>query len=92
MLNKIKVLMHDPMRAKHPFAFLIEAMTRMTNVKQIENEGLLDCVKRFKQSRDITKSHVGTDMLDEFVENAREHQEETDDVKSQNVKDGAFEK
>jgi hypothetical protein len=31
-------------------------------------------------------------MLNEFVENAREHQEETDDVKSQNVKDGAFEK
>jgi hypothetical protein len=61
LLNKIEVLMHDPMRAKHPFAFLIETMTRMTNVKQNENEGLLDCVKRFKQSRDITKSHVGTD-------------------------------
>jgi hypothetical protein len=60
LLSKIKVLMHDPIRAKYPFASLTEAMIRMLNIKQIENEGLLDYAKQFKQSRDITKSHVGT--------------------------------
>jgi hypothetical protein len=39
LLNKIKVLMHDPIRAKYPFASLTEAMIRMLNIKQMENEG-----------------------------------------------------
>jgi hypothetical protein len=42
-LNKIKELMHDPIRAKHPSALLTEAMTRMPNIKQVENQELLDC-------------------------------------------------
>ena len=69
MLNKIKVPMHDPIRAKYPFASLTEAISRILNLKQNENEGLLDYVKRFKESRDIMKSHVGTGILDRFVEN-----------------------
>ncbi len=73
LLTKIKVLMHDPIRAKYPFASLTEAMSRMLNLKQIENEGLLDYAKRFKESCDITKSHVGTDILDKFVENTIEY-------------------
>jgi hypothetical protein len=39
LLDKIKVLMHDPIRAKYPFASLTEAMIRMLNIKQIENKG-----------------------------------------------------
>jgi hypothetical protein len=48
--------------------------------------------KRFKQLRDIMKSHLGTDTLDKFMENSRERQEETHALKQQNVKDGAFKK
>jgi hypothetical protein len=92
LLNKIKVPMHDPMIAKHPFASSKEVMVRMLNIKQIENEGLLDCTKRFKQSRDITKSHVGTAMLDKLVEKTHECQDETDALKQQDMKDGTFEK
>jgi hypothetical protein len=62
LLDKIKMLMHDPIRAKYPYASLTEAMSRMLNIKQIESEGLLDYVKRFKESGDIMKSHVGTDI------------------------------
>jgi hypothetical protein len=50
LLDKIKMLMHDPIRAKYPHASLTEAMSRMLNIKQIESEGLLDYVKRFKES------------------------------------------
>jgi hypothetical protein len=49
LLNKIMVLMHNPIRAKYPFASLSEAISRMLNLKQSENEGLLDHVKRFKE-------------------------------------------
>jgi hypothetical protein len=70
--------MHDPMRAKYPFASLTEAISRMLNLKQSdENEGLLDYVKRFKESRDIMKSHVGTGILDKFVENTLEYRHES---------------
>jgi len=92
LLTKIKVLMHDPIRAKYPFASLTEAMNRMQNIKQIENKGLLTYVKRFKQSRDIMKSHMGTDILDKFVENTREYQEQTEAAKKQELKDGPFDK
>jgi uncharacterized FAD-dependent dehydrogenase len=67
-------------------------MSRMLNIKQIESEGLLDYVKRFKESGDSMKSHVGTDILDKFVENTREYQDETDQNLQQNMKDGAFNK
>ena len=46
-------------------------MIQMLNIKQLENEQLLKYIKRFKQFRDITKSHVGTDILDTFVDNTR---------------------
>jgi hypothetical protein len=84
--------MHDPIRTKYPYASLTEAMSRMLNLKHIESEGLLDYVKRFKESGDIMKSHVGTGILDKFVENTREYQDETDQLLQQNMKDGAFNK
>jgi hypothetical protein len=33
LLSKIKVVMHDPIRAKYPFASLTKAMIRMMNIK-----------------------------------------------------------
>ena len=45
LLIKIKVLMHDPIRAKYPFASLTEAITRILNIRQMESEGLLEYVK-----------------------------------------------
>jgi hypothetical protein len=92
LLEKIKVLMHDPIRAKYPFASLTEAISRMLNLKQNETEGLLDYVKRFKESRDIMKSHIGTDILDRFIENTLEYRDETDALSQQNMKDGAFDR
>jgi hypothetical protein len=38
LLTKIKVLMQDPIWAKYPFASLTEAISRMLNLKQSENE------------------------------------------------------
>ena len=38
LLNKIKVLMHDPIRAKYPFASLTEAISRVLNLKQMRTK------------------------------------------------------
>ena len=42
LLKAIKILMHDPVRARYPFASLTEAFDRVLNMKQREDEGLLD--------------------------------------------------
>ena len=50
LLKVIQILMHDPVRAKYPYASLTEAVARTLNIKQMENENLIDYVKRFKQA------------------------------------------
>ena len=69
LLTKIKMLMHDPIKAKYSFTSLTKAMIRMLNIKQLEQEGQLDYIKRLKQSHDTTKFQVGTDILGNFMEN-----------------------
>ena len=51
LLKAIKIVMHDPIRAKYPYASLTEALMRTLNIKQLEQESLIDYMKRFKQSR-----------------------------------------
>ena len=50
LLKVTQILMHDPVRAKYPYASLTEAVARTLNIKQMENENLIDYVKRFKQA------------------------------------------
>ena len=64
----------------------------MLNLKQFNNEGLLEYVKILKQARDIMKSHVGTDILDRFIENTREYRDESDAVLQQIMKNISFDK
>ena len=71
LLEAIKTLMHDPVRAQYPMVSMTDTLTHLINVKQMENEPLLDYVKRFKQLRDVTKSHLGTKVLDQFLNRAK---------------------
>jgi hypothetical protein len=52
----------------------------------------LDYVKRFKESRDTMKSHVGTDILDNFVENTLVYRDESNALIKQETKEGAFDR
>ena len=69
--------MHDPIRAKYPYASLTEELMRTLNIKQLEQESLIDYMKRFKQSRDMLKSHISGDILNKFVENLPEYRQGT---------------
>ena len=77
LLKAIKIVMHDPIRAKYPYASLTEALMRTLNIKQLEQESLIDYIKRFKQSRDVLKSHIGGDILNKFVKNLPEYRHST---------------
>ena len=48
--------MHTPMRARYPFMSLTENLASLINVKQNDNELLVDYLERFEQDKMITKS------------------------------------
>ena len=75
LLKAIKIVMHDPIRVKYPYASLTEALMRTLNIKQLEHKSLIDYdyMKRFKQSRDVLKSHIGGDILNKFIKNLPEY-------------------
>ena len=90
LLEAIKTLTHDPIRARYPFATLTDAMSRVINIRQHEKESESDFVKQLKQLKDVYKSHLGTDIFEVFVE-ATEEYRQADATEQQKLKDGAFE-
>jgi hypothetical protein len=44
-------------------AIILDAMRAMTDIKQKENESLIDYTKRFKTSRDVFQSHLGGPLI-----------------------------
>ncbi|MGC8546006.1 MAG: hypothetical protein ACP5NR_08720, partial [Athalassotoga sp.] len=90
-LEVIKVLMHDPVRAQYPMISMTDALTRLINAKQAENEPLLDYIKRFKQLRDVAVSHMGSEMLHKFCEFQVEFKDLKTDLDKKSYKDEAFE-
>ncbi len=65
--------MHDTVRARYLYTSMTEALSRLLHVKQGDYEQLLDYVRRFKIARDVMKSIMGKDILDQFVENTQEY-------------------
>jgi len=86
----VSLLMHDSVQAHYPYASLNDAIIRMLKLKQQDGEYLTDYVKRFKQSRDVLKSHIGIKWLEEFVENTEEYKNEKDVKKKDDQKDKSF--
>eukprot|EP00980_Cylindrotheca_fusiformis_P020217 scaffold7304_cov66-Cylindrotheca_fusiformis.AAC.1 len=74
LLIAVKMLMHNPVRATYPYLSVTDALAKLINVKQKEDESLNDYVERFKQVKSVAKSHLGEDFLDKFVENTKEYQ------------------
>ena len=92
LLKAIQTLMHDAVRAQYPYVSMTDALSRVVNIRQQENESLLDYVKRFKQQRDILKSHVGTKVLNDFIEQSEEFRNEKSTTKQDEMKEEAMER
>ncbi len=71
---------------------LTDALVRLLDVKQMEQENLTDYTKRFKQLRDVVKSQLGTKLLDKFMENQEDYRTATDTTAKDAIKEAAFEK
>ena len=92
LLKTINILMHDTVRAKYPYASLHDVMMRLFNLRQQEHEHLTDYVKRFKQTKDVVKAHMGSKWLEQFVEHTEEYQKETDTKQQSELKSQSFER
>ena len=66
LLESIKSLTHEPVRAQYPLIAVTDSFIRWINGRQYDDEDLVDYVKRFKQQRDIVKSQLGKDFLHDF--------------------------
>ena len=69
--------MHDSVQAQYPLVSMIYALARVVNVKQTENENLLDYVKRFKQLRGVATKQLRREFLHKFVDMKSEYRELT---------------
>ena len=77
LLTVVKELVHDHARAQCPFASGWNALQRFANLKQDDNESVIDYHKRFKQSRDIIKTQMGTKLFETWVKRSEKYRKET---------------
>ena len=62
LLKVVKLVMHDPIRARYLMASMTNALWRMINIKQFMKENLVEYANRFRQTRDIMSSYIGTEF------------------------------
>ena len=68
LLEAIKTLMHDTVRAVYTMTSIVDELVRLLNMCQQDNKYLLDFVMRFKQNWDILKSQISMGILGTFCE------------------------
>ena len=91
LLESIGPLMHAPMRALYSHMRLIEAIAKVVNMRQYENEDKISYIERFKQERQILRSPIGRGCLDYFIKNTSEYKEENEINKKEEILEDAFE-
>jgi hypothetical protein len=73
LLNAVKILINDQVRARYPYASVTEAMTRFNTCGQLENKSLPDYVKWSKENQDSLAQNMGKDFLMDFVKNTKQY-------------------
>ena len=59
LLKVISVLMYTPVRARYPFSALAETLSSLFNLRQIQDEKLVDYIERFNQEKQMAKTQLG---------------------------------
>ena len=95
LLKAIQGAVASPVRAQYPFASLTAACKDVLNMKQNQDEKLLDYTNRFKQNWTVFKSNIGSKALDSFIEQTEEYKmlstETGSSAKETEMKEGAME-
>ena len=79
LLERIKTLTHDPMRAQYPVKSMVNGLARLLQCKQGSDEHLNDYAKRLKHECETLRGHLGTTFLDQFTEGRAEYKALTED-------------
>ena len=66
---------------------LTESLNRILQLKQEDDESLVEYTKRFKQAWDIMKSTIGEEILHNFVKTTKEYDDATSDDKKKQAED-----
>ena len=68
LLQRVENIMHTPMKAKYPPLTLVEVLISFLQIKQGDNESLLDYLSRFKSERNVMLGLVGKNIIDGYTE------------------------
>ena len=74
LLDRIRLLMHTPIRATYRIISLSYVMSRLVNLRQKENGNLLYYFESFKEKKNIAKIQLGKQFLDPFTKKKGIHQ------------------
>jgi hypothetical protein len=79
LLEAIKSLMQDPVRAQYRYVSIFDQWERFMGTKQQPEEPLLlNYVNRYKQARELFKTMMGKDFLSGFIETMNKEYKEGD--------------
>ena len=87
LLEAIKTLMHDPIRAQYPIISAYTAQKLWYTTKQHDKERLNDFAKQYKQNLDRAKSYIGKCQFEYFVEQSEKYQQAPDDQAKTKLKE-----
>jgi hypothetical protein len=90
LLDAIKTLTHDPLRAQYFLAISTNSMARMVNIHQGPTEPTINYTKRFKQESDVFESFYGNKVFHHLIEQQPEFRNESDPDKQDAMKKGSF--
>ena len=91
VLEAISTLMYTPVRARYLFSTLAETLSSVFNIRQIQDEKLVDFIERFNQEKQLVKTQLGEHFLDLFVGNTVEYNASIDEEEKTSMKSEAFE-
>ena len=84
--------MHVLEQSKYLFASITEAFKRVVNMKQKDNDNLLDYSKRLKQTKDVLEAQASKDILGHYVDYPEEFKNATDSEEKKKIKYEEFNK
>ena len=90
VLEVISTLMYTPVRARYPFSTLAETISSLFNLRQSQDEKLVDFIERFTQEKQLVRTQLGKRFLDVFVGNTIEYNASTDADEQAEMKNDAF--
>ena len=90
LLEVISTLMYMPLRAQYPFSALAETISSLFNLRQSQDEKLVDFMERFIQEKQLVRTQLGKRFLDVFVGNTIKYNASTGVDEQAGMKNEAF--